>query len=200
MQPALSIVTIFAVAIGLASSALGAATISSPAIVEMCGSGSEIVNSTIIEHEGKEITFGTATCPDLQAKIAAKRGSTSLSKRQVNVCTDNSCTVQCASTGAQPFIFDCQSVANALEARYPQEFLVPPGHYAYASAYTCAFGFFNLDVSEYNVCYSNFGFNGIIAADHCFQNYPSTTATPGAYCLSPGYQGNDWAIKIYNPN
>ncbi|TFY66331.1 hypothetical protein EVG20_g4755 [Dentipellis fragilis] len=198
MKVSLSVATIFAVAFGLASSALAAT--SSPAIIEMCGSGSEILNSTTFEYEGKEITFGMATCPDLQAEIAAKRGPTSLSKRQVNVCTDDSCAIQCATTGAQPFIFDCQTVANALEARYPQEFLVQPGHYAYASAYTCAFGFFNLDVSEYNVCYSNFGFNSIIAADHCFQNYPSTTATPGAYCLSPGYVGNDWAIKIYNPN
>ncbi|TFY66330.1 hypothetical protein EVG20_g4754 [Dentipellis fragilis] len=186
-------------AVVVASSFVGSSLATSARPVEKCGSDSKILNSTTVQHNGKEIKFTTATCPDIQKTLHAKRGATSLTKRQISVCANGGCEIECADTGEQPFISDCQTVADYLEGLYPQSFIVEPGTYAWVSSYTCAFAFLNEDVVDYNVCYSEFGLNGIIAADDCFADWPATTATPGALCVTPGFKGNDWDIEIYNP-
>ncbi|KAA1475499.1 hypothetical protein DENSPDRAFT_853029 [Dentipellis sp. KUC8613] len=191
MKFAFSAVTAAVVAFSL----VGTTVATSARLIEKCGSDSKVLNSTTVEHNGKEIKFTTATCPDIQKSLHAKRGATSLTKRQVSVCSDGGCEVECADTGEQVFVEDCQTVADYLEGLYPGTFIVQPGTYSWISSYTCAFAFLNEDVVEYNVCYSEFGLNGIIAADDCFADWPATTATTGALCVTPGYEGNDWDIE-----
>ncbi|KAI0316057.1 hypothetical protein OF83DRAFT_1084536 [Amylostereum chailletii] len=166
---------------------------------ERCGEGIVLSTETVL-HNGTEITLTTKSCPALEAQFPAfnrtSRATTPVAeKRQYAQCSDYGCTVECANLGSQPFVADCQVITDYLESLYPEEFLAPALTISSWSTYSCEYGFINFDTSEYAVCYTNFGFNAIIAADDCFGDWPATTATSGAYCVSPGYVGADWAIQ-----
>ncbi|TFY74372.1 hypothetical protein EWM64_g9640 [Hericium alpestre] len=164
---------------------------------EKCGSGA-VTNSTTVQHNGHEIELGSITCPDLQRQKTAR----SLEERQttVSICSNGGCIIDCVDTGAQPFVGDCQEVADYLESLYPQEFIVDPGAFAYVSYASCAFGFLNDDVVNYAVCYETFGYDSILVADQCFADWPATTATAGGLCLTSTAEGNAWDLEVYNPN
>ncbi|EIM83782.1 uncharacterized protein STEHIDRAFT_159404 [Stereum hirsutum FP-91666 SS1] len=165
---------------------------------ELCGTGGTVINSTTVHHNGLDINIKTTTCPTLIASAnstSARAEKREEEERQTASCSDGGCTTYCLNLGEQPFVFDCQTLADALEDLYPESFLAPPQTSSEFSIDTCAFAFLNYDVEEYSVCYLNFGFNGIITADNCFGDWPAPTATAGGACLSPGYAGNDWAIE-----
>lgn len=85
-------------------------------------------------------------------------------------------TTECLNLGEQPFVFDCQTLADALEDLYrmlihpvsltrnsrtynlslAESFLAPPQTSTEFYIDTCAFSFLNFDTEEYSVCYLNF--------------------------------------------
>ncbi|EMD31404.1 hypothetical protein CERSUDRAFT_119786 [Gelatoporia subvermispora B] len=196
----------FSVALSLSlMSFVGASKLS-----QACGTDGEIVNKTTVTHNDKTFSLTTRTCPGFATaprRSIGPLGSTSsltrssARKRQVSSC-DSDCTVECANLGEQPFISDCQILTDALEALFPETFDVGAGTlttFTDDEESSCAYSFANLDVVEYSVCFIDFGFNGIIVGDDCFEDFPADTATAGGFCVSPEVADDDWIVEVSHP-
>jgi len=169
---------------------------------ERCGTGGTILSSRTISHNGNELDFITTSCPALSGRgNASAIVSDGPKKRQIVQCSDTpaGCTVQCVNLGGLPESENCQVIADALEAAFPAEFLAPSGTISTVTSGDCAFAFLNADTVDYEVCDSDFGFNGIITADDCFFVIDQPGATSGGVCVSPGVPGNDWIIEVFDP-
>jgi len=177
---------------------------------EACGTDGQVINSTAIAHKDKTFTLTTRSCPGFAAmprrsakpsKFTSSLTRTSERKRQVSSC-DTGCTVECANLGEQPFISDCDILTDALESLFPESFTVPAGTlttFTDDEESTCAYSFANLDSVEYSVCFIDFGLNGAIVGDDCFEDFPATTATSGGFCVSPEVPDDDWILEVSFP-
>ncbi|KAF9223116.1 hypothetical protein BS17DRAFT_880764 [Gyrodon lividus] len=174
-----------------------ASAVSAASLRETCGDGRVISVSTIPFKDG-DVTVTETECPGFAA-ISGVKERAEPERRDVAQCTNGGCSILCQSTGNQPFISSCNSLTDALESHYPNEFVVNPNTMVIFNYSSCAYGFGNLDTVPYDVCYLNFGYNGAITADQCFGDWPAPTATSGGYCLSPQTPSNMWGIEVFNP-
>ncbi|KAJ6630017.1 hypothetical protein B0H10DRAFT_1939264 [Mycena sp. CBHHK59/15] len=178
------------------TSVLGLSATASPALPTVCGPNANILSESSFTHEGAEVKLTTISCPG--SDVRGRSSLVNTSKRQVvsqcNAVTNPCSAISCNSAGAEPSIFDCNSLTIALDG-LSSDILIPPSNGVIASLGTCAYIYFNLDTVEYSVCPSGFATWGIDTTTQCFTTFDTIIA---GTCFSPEIPGNNWEVVILN--
>jgi len=149
----------------------------------------QVTGNSTISHEGNDIGVATGTC----SPPGGNKRST-LEERQYYLCSEGTCVVTCEDTTFYTiYPSDCQYIFGYLSYYSSYTVVVPAFSYQEWYYGTCAIWFWNFDIYDYDVCYSEIAYDAATAEQDC-EYY-----TNGAICSGSQLPGDAYEISIESP-
>ncbi|CCM06600.1 uncharacterized protein FIBRA_08879 [Fibroporia radiculosa] len=185
------------------ASFVASAVRAAPNVKEACGTDGEVISTNTFVHNEKEYSVTTRSCPgfaSLRGNVTdtqsiAGRAAMPKQKRQLVNCNID-CSVECEDIADQATENACYVLSEAVQAQDPDYFIAPAQTLTtFSDGGECEYGYANLDVVEYEVCYEDIGNNGLRVAALCFDL--DGIISTGGYCVSPEVADNDWILEVF---